>query len=362
MFVKHLSVMLTLAMMAGGVVACSGHVLIPQPQNPMYASSDADPSVCAYGGQAVNFGYDNNFNGVLDPDEIEHTVVVCNGAPGAAGANGTAGVNGANGQDGSTGTAGVQGTQGVAGQDGATGATGDTGATGATGDTGATGSSGTNGHNSLYSTAAAGTDVCPFGGLVLSFGLDLNDNGVLDAEEAGAPQAICNGAPGSNGTNGSNGTPAAPVLFAQAPALDYECPTGGTVVEAGQDTNLNGVLDNEEVQTHFAVCNGADGNSGNDGEDGQNGTISFTNVVSCNANLNGKTASFLGMTISTGETLATSAFDGSQLSVLSPDVDVVMDVVASNGTYHFNVDVSAVSGTVSKNGGTPVVMTCISYK
>lgn len=111
-----------------------------------------------------------------------------------------------------TGPQGKAGKDGINGVDGATGATGSSGATGATGATGAAGSNGVNGTNGLngHSMASrssiADSSLCVNGGNVLSVGLDINDDTVLQDGEISDVLVACNGLNGANGSNGTNGT------------------------------------------------------------------------------------------------------------------------------------------------------------
>jgi subtilisin family serine protease len=64
---------------------------------------------CPTGGEQVNTGFDDNNNGVLDPNEITKSYVVCNGAKGDAGPPGPAGPAGPQGPEGPKGGCGVAG-------------------------------------------------------------------------------------------------------------------------------------------------------------------------------------------------------------------------------------------------------------
>jgi hypothetical protein len=69
---------------------------------------------------------------------------------------------------------------------------------------------GTNGHNAAFSTTAANAQQCPTGGFILSVGLDLNDNNLLEPSEATSSSMVCNGAIGATGANGAQGQAGAP--------------------------------------------------------------------------------------------------------------------------------------------------------
>jgi hypothetical protein len=108
------------------------------------------------------------------------------------------------------------------------------------------GSNGTNGQNSLVkmTVEAAGTN-CSFGGQKLQTGFDSNSNGILNDGEIQSTQYICNG---SNGQNG---------LVKMTPETPgSNCTFGGYKMQTGLDSNINGTLDNNEVQSTQYVCNG----------------------------------------------------------------------------------------------------------
>ena len=63
-----------------------------------------------------------------------------------------------------------------------------------------TGPPGSNGHNVVFSEVNASTSVCPTGGYLLSIGVDLNDNSILDVSEVENVLKVCNGATGTNGS------------------------------------------------------------------------------------------------------------------------------------------------------------------
>jgi len=85
---------------------------------------------------------------------------------------------------GQTGPAGAQGETGPAGATGVAGPTGPPGSQGAPGNDGQDGENGLDGKNSLIKTSdePAGTN-CTNGGVKLEFGLDVNENGILDTDE-----------------------------------------------------------------------------------------------------------------------------------------------------------------------------------
>ena len=154
-------------------------------------------SQCPTGGSSIQFGLDQNRNGVLDNSEVLSTAVVCNGATGATGPQGA------------TGATGATGPQGATGATGATGTTGPTGATGATGATGPQGPQGDAGANALIVQtpfgAGAGTSAqnaaCPNGGTEIDTGTD-NGEGAFAGDVT--KTYVCNGAGSVASCNATN--------------------------------------------------------------------------------------------------------------------------------------------------------------
>ena len=102
---------------------------------------------CSNGGYILEYGLDNNNNGILDLAEINPSLTkyICNGADGTTGATGPQGSIGLTGPAGATGATGPQGPIGLTGLTGPAGATGATGATGSQGPIGLTGPAGATG-------------------------------------------------------------------------------------------------------------------------------------------------------------------------------------------------------------------------
>lgn len=135
------------------------------------------------------------------------------GPAGPTGAVGPAGSVGPAGPAGAVGPAGTAGAVGPAGSAGAVGPAGPVGAVGPAGSAGATGpagASGASGARALVATApeAPGAN-CPTGGTRVQGGTDTNNNGVLDAGEVSATAYVCHGAQGPQGAMGPQG-PAGP--------------------------------------------------------------------------------------------------------------------------------------------------------
>ncbi len=185
---------------------------------------------CENGGIEIEIGLDTNDNGELDPGEIDASYDICNGADGANGTNGA------------------------------------------------------NGFNTLSNviTEDPGPN-CPNGGIKIELGLDTNENGSLDNDEVVSENYVCNGANGSNGSDGSNGsngtdgsdgsdgTSSITRVSTEDPGPN--CSNGGLIIEIGMDdVTPDGVLQNEEVDYTYYVCNGADGSDGANGGDGSDGS------------------------------------------------------------------------------------------
>ena len=125
-------------------------------------------------------------------------------------------------------------------------------------------------------TAMAGpapVDQCPNGGISVDAGIDTNGNGVLDASEVTSTQYVCNGANGTNGVNGSNGISTL-VTMSDEPA-GTNCTGGGKLVSAGLDADGNGVLAPSEVSSTAYICNGDSGTNGTNGSNGANSLLAI---------------------------------------------------------------------------------------
>ncbi len=242
---------------------------------------------CTAGGIKIEFGLDNNNNGILDVAEINASLTkyVCNGIQGATGAQGIQGPAGATGAQGAAGTTGATGPQGAQGPIGLTGPAGPTGAAGAQGPAGATGpqgaqgpqgTAGANGLNALTktSTEPAGAN-CSAGGIKIEIGVDVNSNGSLDANEIITAQTkyVCNGTTGATGATGPQGAAGAQgpqgtigatglsglnsLIKTTVEPAGTNCQYGGIKIEVGLDSNRNGILNSNEINTSSTnyMCN-----------------------------------------------------------------------------------------------------------
>jgi hypothetical protein len=143
------------------------------------------------------------------------------------------------------------------------------------GSDGAAGPSGTNGLTTLAAVVqeAIGSN-CPTGGSMISAGLDVNGNGLLDAVEVKSKQYVCNGTTGLTGGAGKSS------LVKMTPELSgANCVNGGTRITVGLDANGNNVLDASEVSATDYVCSGNTGAQGLQGPAGGNGLNSLMAIA-----------------------------------------------------------------------------------
>ena len=94
---------------------------------------------------------------------------------------------------------------------------------------------------------------CAAGGIEVLTGIDVNDDSRLEANEVVSISYVCNGVAAASSQN-----PAALVSVVPEPPGPH-CADGGSAIEAGLDTNRNGVLDPGEVTTTSYVCDGESG-------------------------------------------------------------------------------------------------------
>jgi len=94
-------------------------------------------------------------------------------------------------------------------------------------------------------TAASAAE-CPFGGTVVSSGLDVNHNGALDPGEGQTRTVLCSDPPVVP-------PPQVVVRLVSEPVGDH-CTLGGTAVQSGPDRNGNGRLDDDEVAQVEYAC------------------------------------------------------------------------------------------------------------
>jgi len=94
----------------------------------------------------------------------------------------------------------------------------------------------------------------------------------LDAGNTGTEEDFLDSLKGSNGNDGDSGNQS--LIKTTVEAAGDNCANGGIKIESGIDSNADGTLDDEEVdssQTKY-LCNGIDGTDGTDGVDGADGS------------------------------------------------------------------------------------------
>lgn len=126
------------------------------------------------------------------------------------------------------------------------------------GEDGKDGINGTDGTGStpvLLNTSMEGPGSnCTDGGSRIDSGLDTNLNGILDPAETQNTSYVCHGSDGSDGLTALISTTTEPA--------GTNCPAGGHKVESGLDVNGNDFLDAGEILATSYICNGKDGING----------------------------------------------------------------------------------------------------
>jgi FG-GAP-like repeat len=202
---------------------------------------------CTNGGTRVDFGVDDNADGVLDAEEIGSSTYICHGDEGADGDDGPAsliawteepvGTNCPNGgtrvdsglDDDADGVLDVEEIDSTTyichGVDGATSLV-------------------------TLTNEPPGAN-CPAGGQKVETGLDDDADGVLEAGEIDSTTYVCHGAGGATSLISMTAEPAG-----------ANCLSGGQKVEMGLDDDADGVLDASEVESTVYICHGTDGDPG----------------------------------------------------------------------------------------------------
>jgi hypothetical protein len=242
---------------------------------------------CNSGGIKIEYGLDTNNNGVLDILEINASLTkyVCNGAVGATGPQGVAGPIGTTGAQGPIGLTGTQGPQGIAGTNGTNGA---------------------NGQNTLVKTTpeSAGSN-CSSGGVRIEYGLDANNNGVLDALEINASltKYVCNGAVGATGPQGVAGPIGLTGTTGPQGLTGLTGPIGATGVQGSIGLTgaqgIPGTIGATGPQGPTGLT-GAQGIAGTNGTNGLNGTNGKNTLVNTTTETTGANCSSGGVKIEYG--------------------------------------------------------------
>ncbi|URC13279.1 hypothetical protein [Flavobacterium sp. B183] len=207
--------------------------------NTLVNMSVENPGInCENGGVRIETGLDNNFNGILDGNEVQNTKYVCNG------------INGKNSL-----TTVIKEPKGASCENGGIKINSglDLNKNGVLEENEITSTAyvcnGTDGNTNLTRTTneSSGGN-CGNGGLKVEYGLDLNKDGVLDDNEVKYKTYVC------NGLNGNLS-----LVNITDEAKGGACGNGGVKIESGIDLNNNKILDNSEVQVTKYVCNGNGG-------------------------------------------------------------------------------------------------------
>lgn len=212
----------------------------------------------------------------------------------------------------------------------------------------------------------AGTQ-CPLAGVRVDSGKDIDSNGVLADTEVTATQYVCNGATGatgatgptgptgSTGNAGSNGLSA--LVRVQVEPAGSHCAQGGSAVQAGLDSNSNGVLDNSEVTSTSYVCSGPTGATGPTGSTGSTGSAGYDSLLLLTAEPAGANCTYGGQRAESGlDTNRNGVLDITEVTRTS-----FLCSAAPADTQWVNVtggSVQAVSNTgYLANASTPVTIT-----
>jgi|TARA_B110000114_G_C15036146_1_gene375035 hypothetical protein len=155
------------------------------------------------------------------------------------------------------------------------------------GEDGFDGQNGQDGFNSIILTQLEpnGSN-CENGGIELNYGLDLNRNNILEENEIENTEYICNGIDGLNGFNS--------LIVSEEENQGANCENGGIKISYGMDVNRNNVLETNEIENSYYICNGIDGTNGENaitstevepiGSNCQNGGIKINYGLDLNGN------------------------------------------------------------------------------
>lgn len=103
-----------------------------------------------------------------------------------------------------------------------------------------TGSDGKDAQQQLTVLSDASAENCPTGGTTVMAGVDTNGNGQLDESEVTSRQHICNGSE--------------PLTLVTIEEPGENCEFGGSLIQTGLDDNQNGQLDVDEITSSEYVC------------------------------------------------------------------------------------------------------------
>ena len=170
------------------------------------------------------------------------------------------------------------------------------------------GAAGAPGKNALMNVSAepAGGGHCAVSGSKIDAGLDINANGLLDANEVSSTQYLCSGTAGG----GANA-----LVQMLDEASGANCAAGGKAIHVGLDANANGVLEPSEITNIGYVCNGSAGANGANGTNGTNGSNGISSLIRIASEPAGANCTYAGNQITSGpDTNANGALDASEVS------------------------------------------------
>lgn len=229
-------------------VVCSA---VTGPRTLVSVRSEPDGANCARGGSAIDTGVDSNGDGALQASEVTDTQYVCNGVAALPALIETTRINAA-----PCAMGGVRVSVGIdSNQNGVLEAS-EVSSTSTLCD-GAGGDAGVSVASLVRTSVEAAGANCAAGGQRLEFGLDANGNGALDAGEVTSTAYVCNGAGGATGNTGAPG--ARSLVSITAEPAGTNCANGGRRVQSGLDTNGDNTLQAVEVTQTSYVCDGAAG-------------------------------------------------------------------------------------------------------
>jgi hypothetical protein len=222
----------------------------------------ADAATCAGGGVILESGRDLDGDGVLDDDEVEDSVPVCNGDDGLAARDEQLVASRAETLAECDGRGGAVLTSGIDDDDDGAIDEVQERVVLCDGEAGVA-------PTLLYdlTTLEPGDASCATGGLQLRLGADVDGDGALDDDEveAALTRTVCNGPVGDEGAAGPAGAPA---LVAPVTVPSGACPAGGAAFAVGVDVDGDGVLDAAEIDDTLVLCDGLDAVAGGGGGGG----------------------------------------------------------------------------------------------
>ena len=71
------------------LTACESPTPGSDAKRSLFSTAESSRDECANGGQTITAGIDDNANGELETDEVDSTIIVCNGLDGVTGTAGS---------------------------------------------------------------------------------------------------------------------------------------------------------------------------------------------------------------------------------------------------------------------------------